>query len=92
MPHTNPQDVISPRTKWRLLKVLYDGGEDGWAAAEGTWDGEPVVGIRYNGNPDKPLGHPISNSRPVWFILPEGIRELVRVVAVMMAEAQRKRR
>lgn len=45
MAYVKPEAVVSPRNRWRLLSVLYDGGPNdgenpGWAVAEGQWEWE----------------------------------------------------
>lgn len=82
-----PHDVDSPKRQWRLHAVLYDGGKDRWAAAEGQWerqqeDGarwEDVLALRWNGKDDE-LGNPQSRGRATWFIVPEELEPAIRAV------------
>ena len=71
MSYPLPQTVRSPRAHWTLVHVLYDGGEDSYSIAVGIWDGEPVLGTRWNGGEDSPVGNPQSRGLPIWFIMPE---------------------
>ena len=72
MSYIKPAEVDSPKSRWRLRKVLHDGGEGDWAAAEGQWEsggfwGE-VLAIRWNGATGKESGTPQSYGNPTWFI------------------------
>jgi len=78
MSYIKPEDVTSPRSLWQLDKVLYDGGEEKWAAAEGQWDGEQVLAIRWNGSEDKEIGNPQSSGHPTWFIVPPKLEDVIR--------------
>ena len=68
----DPQDVISPKNRWTLLKILYK--ENDWSLALGQWDNEPCLAARWNGSesPDS-KGNPVSHGMPTWFVLPKGI-------------------
>lgn len=71
MPYVNPRKVVAPRRHLSDLEVLYDGGPGGYALARLRWDGEGVVGIRWNGSENEPgMGQPQSSANPTWFILP----------------------
>lgn len=80
--YTKPQDVSSPRNRWLLSRVLHDGGESNWSAAEGQWldDGpwSEVLAIRWNGNADAPIGNPQSTGHATWFIVPSALEGSVR--------------
>ena len=82
MSYVRPDDVISPKKRWRLRKVLHDGGEGGWSAAEGQWkdDGSwsPVLAIRWNGMTGTEIGNPQSRGQPTWFIIPEEMKAPLR--------------
>lgn len=62
-----------------------DGGPGDWSAAEGHYAvrGEYRIGLRWNGDPDKPQrGFPTGfHGRPTWFIVP---RELEVAVEEMV--------
>lgn len=82
MLYVDPTTVIGPQDLIDDVDVLYDGGEDGVSIARLTWNGTPVIAMRWNvaqrewDNPDKAneaqtcMGMPVSNAHPVWFILP----------------------
>ena len=62
-----PTDVASPRAYFSLITVL-----DAGALCLGRWENHPVIGIRWNGEEEGPVGTPQSRGIPTWFILPEG--------------------
>lgn len=70
-----PDDVNSPKQHWQLIKVLDDGATDRCALAIGKWDNELVLGMRWNGYKDNPIGNPQSRGIPTWFIVPKKYRE-----------------
>lgn len=72
-----PEEVDSPKARWKLCKVLYSSGEGGYAVAKGKWDNEAVLGIRWNGKADE-IGNPQSSGKPTWFIVPHDIESAVR--------------
>lgn len=80
MSYVKPEEVTSPRSYWRLLRVLYDGGDSGqsdsgWSAAEGQWENNGVwenrLAIRWNGTTGAAIGNPQSRGLPTWFLVPE---------------------
>lgn len=85
MGYTPPDLVLSPKGRVEELSVIYDGGEEGWSLAKMKWDGEPAVGIRWNGGSnDKKfpgIGNPQSRGVPTWFILPD---EVARVTLALV--------
>lgn len=77
-PYCDPRTVQGPKKRVSNVHVVYDGGLNGCAVAQMDWDGEPSVGIRWNGNSEEqPLGNPQSRGNPVWFLVPHEFRELV---------------
>ena len=40
MSYIKPKNVESSKSHWLLKKILYDGGEFKWSAAEGQWKGD----------------------------------------------------
>lgn len=74
------------RTRWEPLEIVYSGGEGRWSVAEGTYAGRPRLGIRYNGDSsDRRRGYPTGyQGRPVWFIMPSEMEEVVRDKAKLM--------
>jgi hypothetical protein len=74
-----PETVLSPRNKLeKIVKVLHNGGEDDYSVVKGIYDGEPRIGIRYNGGPKtRPKGYPTDQGQPTWFWLPHDVADLV---------------
>lgn len=72
-----PEKVISPQKHWSLIKVLHDGGPEKYSVALGRWDNEPVVGMRWNGSENSPIGNPQSRGLPTWFIIPGNYQESI---------------
>jgi hypothetical protein len=80
MAYTKPQDVLSPKGSIKNIRVIYDGREHGWSLARLEWDGEEVIGIRWNGgstNGIPSVGNPQSRGYPTWFVLPEEAGEQI---------------
>ena len=73
MAYIEPCDVKSPRSRWKLIAVLADGGPGEVAYAIGYWDGKPRMGMRWNGTDDKPVGNPQSTGHPTWTMLDQKI-------------------
>ena len=69
MPHVKADLVISPKTRWKLIAVLEDRGPGDIAYALGEWDGEPRIGVRWNGDDEQPIGNPQSRGLPTWTML-----------------------
>lgn len=69
----HPRHVVSPKTRLKYPHAIYAGNE--WSLAVGLWDGMRVMLIRWNDDPDKPRGNPISHSHPTWFVLPSDFHE-----------------
>ena len=67
----DPHKVVSPIVHWLINRILVNGPKVGtdWSLAIGTWDGEPCIAKRWDGEPDG-KGYPISSGYPVWFIEP----------------------
>ena len=74
----DPNNVTSPKKRWKLHKVIYNNKKQGWSVAEGTWDDGGVLGIRWNGDKNSKIGQPQSRGLPTWFIVPEAIRGILR--------------
>lgn len=72
MAHIDPKSVDSPRNHWKLIDVLYDGGDDDASIAIGEWDGERRLAMRWNGSEKYAgIGNPQSRGLPTWFMLPD---------------------
>ena len=61
------------------VEILHDGGEEEWAVARAATG---VLGIRWNGSGDKPIGFPSSHGKAVWFIVPDQIAAAVAALAL----------
>jgi hypothetical protein len=84
----DPKNVVSPRSRWDLARVLYDEGDGSYAVALGYWDDEPAVGMRWNGN-SRDIGFPLSSSYPTWFILPLDLKDAI-LETLPLSEADRR--
>ena len=79
-----PEDVISPQDRWELKKVLHNDPE-GWSIVEGEYEGDLVVGIRWNGDDGNNPGFPTSRGgKPVWFFLPYTVGVVVKALAEVL--------
>lgn len=92
MSYVHPSLVTSPRAMLSDLEVVYDGGENEWAVAKFKWNGQPVVGVRWNGGSADPrfpgMGNPQSRGVPTWFILPDRLADVILTYGI--AEAATK--
>jgi hypothetical protein len=70
MPYIHPDEVTQPRNHWQMDCVICDEGEGRISVSLGRWDGNQVIGIRWNGTENSRLGNPQSSANPTWFILP----------------------
>ena len=72
MTYQDPTEVDSPRGRWRLIEVLWDGGDGDDSLAVGMWDNTPALAMRWNGSASEAgVGHPQSRGLPTWFMLPD---------------------
>ena len=78
MGYIQPSTVLAPRNAVRSVDVIYETGESGWAVARLNWNGEIVLGIRWNGGEESSLGSPNARGIPTWFILPKELEGVVR--------------
>jgi hypothetical protein len=85
MSYVHPEEVLSPKNRVRILEVIHDPGEDRMSVARILWDGEEVIATRWNGNPEQPLGNPVSRGHATWFVVDEyaasGVEEAARSAA-----------
>ena len=92
MSYVKPQNVDSPKSRWRLRRVLFDGGEGGWSAAEGQWDNNglwgEVLAIRWNGSGSAEIGNPQSRGLATWFIVPEELEGALRDVIARLPKTK----
>jgi len=72
MSYVLPEEAISPKLNWGIIKVLVPGGPESMAIALGRWDGVPVIALRWNGTDDRPIGHPQSRGLATWFVVERG--------------------
>ena len=74
-----PEDAQSPRNRIEpgSIRVIYTDPQGWWSLAEMTYDGEPAVGCRWNGELDDAddKGHPRSHAQGTWFVLPEPLAQ-----------------
>jgi hypothetical protein len=79
-----PEDANSPKDRWATHTILIDGQKkggpspngEGWSLAVGTWDREPVLAIRWDGD-NGSAGTPQSRGCGVWFILPSEACQMI---------------
>lgn len=76
------EEVVSPRRRWSLIRVLETGEQPDSAGQRvaislGNWEGNPVLGMRWNGSDESPIGSPQSRGLPTWFIVPKRLEESV---------------
>jgi hypothetical protein len=67
-----PEDATSPKRNWSIIKILDKGEEESMAVALGKWNGVPVIGLRWNGTAENPIGNPQSRGLATWFVLEQG--------------------
>ncbi len=93
MSYIEPDMVLSPKARVNNIRVLFDGGENEWSAVELEWDGEPAIGLRWNGgtNSQSPNGNPQSRGVPTWFIVPDEIAGAVKNEASKLDKKKRKK-
>ena len=80
MSYVDPRTVLSPRNVIRSVRILHDSGQvpESWSVALLDWDGTEVIGFRWNGDENSPIGNPQSHGKPTWSILPEDLANVVR--------------
>lgn len=78
MAYVEPATVWAPKVSIRSVEVLYNTKQKGWSIARVNWDHENRIGIRWNGDDDKPgIGNPQSRGNATWFILPVELESAV---------------
>jgi hypothetical protein len=89
MGYKQPNTVVAPKSRWELGDILCNTGQGGWSLAEGQWDEDPTLGIRWNGDDDTGnSGNPQSHGNPTWFILPEELHDSAREIASVWTETK----
>ena len=79
MNYNEPKDVITPQTAVTNLYPIFDGGPWDYSLALMDWEGEPALGIRWNGGTEAKSvgkqkihpGNPQSRGYSTWFIVPK---------------------
>lgn len=82
-----PEEVHTPKKSWKHTDpptILYSSGCGGWSVAQGEWEGERVLAIRWNGGGDSPAGYPNFVGKPCWFILPSELEMYVRFACMCL--------
>ena len=69
--YIKPDNVVSPKGRFKKVDILYDGGEGDWAMAIGFWDDHPTLFLRFNGTNEQPLGQPSSRGYPSFMVMPD---------------------
>lgn len=69
-----PQDVTTSGIE--VVTVLRNTGNDGWSIARLRKNHQTWLGIRWNGDGDRP-GYPSARGYPVWFTLPEEVAKVL---------------
>jgi hypothetical protein len=74
MTYIDPKTVLSPKNSVSEVEIVFNTGptRDSWSVAKLLWEGEPAVGIRWNGGEEEngSKGNPQSRGNPTWFIVP----------------------
>jgi len=78
-PRVHPKQVVAPKSRLKYPHAIYAGNH--WSLAVGLWDEERALLIRWNDDPNKPLGNPVSHGKPTWFVLPEELQEKALEIA-----------
>lgn len=83
--------VNSPLRSLENLCVIHDGGAanaadplSGWSCASFEWEGDPAIGLRWNGGEGQPKGMPQSRGIAIWFVVPAPLAEMVRQLVVQL--------
>lgn len=88
MPYVRPEEVTAPADHWQHRNppmIIYNGSSDGFSVAEGAWDGEPCLGIRWNGGDGPGSGFPTAGpGHPAWFIVPRELEAVIRITLAAM--------
>ena len=89
-----PTSRITPKSRWRLRRILHDRGEGGWSAAEGQWENDGLWGevltIRSNGSAEAEIANTRSRGLAMWFILLEELEQPVRDTVATPRKARRR--
>jgi hypothetical protein len=86
MTYILPDQATSPRQSWSIIKVLVAGGPGDMSVALGKWEGTPVIGLRWNGSDESPVGNPQSRGLATWFVVERGTYTEAIIEALPEAE------
>jgi len=82
--YIEPSRVTAPRTVISEVEVVYDSqrdsedNEESWSVAKFLWNGEPRLGIRWNGDRrSKSVGTPQAFGQPTWFLVPRELGDKI---------------
>ncbi len=80
MSYIDPSKVNSPKHSWgQNHTVLIDTGSGGWSAAEGTWEVEPYLALRWNERDGhESIENPQSRGNSTWWIVPDELSGALR--------------
>jgi hypothetical protein len=84
----DPSEVVAPKAHITAVHVIYNGGPGSCSVAELSWDGEPGIGMRWNGDGGRGIGNPQSRGQPTWFLVPEPFSTDVKRRAEQLAAEQ----
>lgn len=73
-PYIPPQDVVSPRDRMRVVEILIDGGEErtcSYALQHWFQEQKYSIGVRWNGDEDRPIGTSNISGHACWLVLDE---------------------
>lgn len=91
--YVDPNTVVSPKASWVLKNVIYNSGpgKGGWSVAEGLWEGDSCLGVRWNGSSaEEGVGNPQSRGHATWFIIPEGLEDAIRREVDFLIQTEEK--
>ena len=95
MSYPDPKTVLHPMGDISNLKVIRDGGENNWSLASMKWVGSDVIGMRWNGgmnNGSPSIGTPQSRGTPLWFVLPDEVKDSIIEVAKKLNEEDKNKK
>ncbi len=104
MNYFKPENVISPKDYVEILQILHDGGVDSYSVAKIKWNGNDVIGVRWNvaqrewdnvdklSGKQKCVGMPSSRGYPVWFVLPNDFLQVDSEIVKILQNATKNKR
>ncbi len=84
--YIKPETVVSPKSMFKLVEVLYDGGAGDYALSIGFWGNELTLFLRWSGTEDSPIGNPQSRGLPTWMVVPSDLHPAILLMPKMSAE------